>query len=128
LKCNRAPILALFGKPEGILVDYPPDRRFSRRFPACVDKQSFVTNTTAFLVNVDLLKQAPITTWNNYTPDEYGFYANVNPTVPHPRWNQSSERFLGSSSLRRAGKNCTVGSISLPFWPCCTISDSSRAT
>lgn len=48
------------------------------------------------IVRIDLLKRAPMTTWNNYAPDEYGFYANVNPAVPHPRWSQSSERVLGS--------------------------------
>lgn len=48
------------------------------------------------IVKIDLLKQAPITTWNQYAPREYGFYANVNPAVPHPRWSQSSERVLGS--------------------------------
>jgi sulfoxide reductase catalytic subunit YedY len=33
-------------------------------------------------------------------PDEYGFYANVNPDVPHPRWSQSSERRIGELSRR----------------------------
>jgi sulfoxide reductase catalytic subunit YedY len=48
------------------------------------------------IVKIDLLKRAPVTTWNRFAPDEYGFYANVNPAVPHPRWSQSSERVLGS--------------------------------
>jgi sulfoxide reductase catalytic subunit YedY len=48
------------------------------------------------IVKIDLLKRAPVTTWNQFAPDEYGFYANVNPAVPHPRWSQSSERVLGS--------------------------------
>lgn len=56
------------------------------------------------VVKIDLLQRAPITTWNQFAPDEYGFYANVNPAVPHPRWSQSSERVLGSGffSPRRA--------------------------
>jgi sulfoxide reductase catalytic subunit YedY len=34
-------------------------------------------------------------------PNEYGFYANVNPDVPHPRWSQSSERRIGERGRRR---------------------------
>jgi len=45
---------------------------------------------------IELLKNPPITTWNKFAPNEYGFYANVNPEVPHPRWSQYSERPLGS--------------------------------
>ena len=48
------------------------------------------------IVKIELLKRAPLTTWNKYAPREYGFYANVNPSVPHPRWSQISERQLGS--------------------------------
>ena len=48
------------------------------------------------IVKIELLKNAPITTWNKYAPNEYGFYANVNPSVPHPRWSQFSERQIGS--------------------------------
>jgi methionine sulfoxide reductase catalytic subunit len=48
------------------------------------------------IVKIELLKNAPITTWNKYAPEEYGFYANVNPSVPHPRWSQFSERQIGS--------------------------------
>jgi len=48
------------------------------------------------IVKIELLKKAPLTTWNRAAPNEYGFYANVNPAVPHPRWSQSSERQLGS--------------------------------
>ncbi|NOS74653.1 MAG: protein-methionine-sulfoxide reductase catalytic subunit MsrP, partial [Methyloglobulus sp.] len=49
------------------------------------------------IVKIELLKSAPLTTWNKYAPNEYGFYANVNPSVPHPRWSQISERQIGSS-------------------------------
>jgi len=48
------------------------------------------------IVKIELLKKAPITTWNKSAPNEYGFYANVNPAVAHPRWSQNSERQLGS--------------------------------
>lgn len=49
------------------------------------------------IVRIELLAQQPITTWNQQAPDEYGFYANVNPEVPHPRWSQATERPLASS-------------------------------
>ena len=39
----------------------------------------------------------PATAWNNAAPDEYGFYANVNPTVDHPRWSQRTERRIGET-------------------------------
>lgn len=48
------------------------------------------------IVKIELLKKPPLTTWNQSAPQEYGFYANVNPAVPHPRWSQNSERLLGS--------------------------------
>ncbi|MDZ4151811.1 protein-methionine-sulfoxide reductase catalytic subunit MsrP [Methylicorpusculum sp.] len=48
------------------------------------------------IVKIELLKKAPTTSWNKFAPGEYGFYANVNPNVPHPRWSQNSERLLGS--------------------------------
>lgn len=48
------------------------------------------------IVKIELLKRPPLTTWNKSAPHEYGFYANVNPAVPHPRWSQNSERQLGS--------------------------------
>ncbi|MDD4916088.1 MAG: protein-methionine-sulfoxide reductase catalytic subunit MsrP [Methylococcales bacterium] len=47
------------------------------------------------IIKIELLRNAPVTTWNLSAPNEYGFYANVNPTVQHPRWSQSSERLLG---------------------------------
>lgn len=48
------------------------------------------------IVKIELLKYSPLTTWNIAAPTEYGFYANVNPDVSHPRWSQNSERQLGS--------------------------------
>ena len=47
------------------------------------------------IVRIRLLEQQPRTTWAIVAPDEYGFYANVNPTVDHPRWSQAKERRLG---------------------------------
>jgi sulfoxide reductase catalytic subunit YedY len=51
------------------------------------------------IVKIAFLEKQPQTTWNIVAPDEYGFYANVNPTVDHPRWTQASERRIGE--LRR---------------------------
>ena len=47
------------------------------------------------IVKIRFTEQQPRTTWNVVLPDEYGFYANVNPTVDHPRWSQARERRLG---------------------------------
>jgi len=47
------------------------------------------------IVRLRFTEQMPRTTWNIVLPDEYGFYANVNPTVDHPRWSQAKERRLG---------------------------------
>jgi len=49
------------------------------------------------IVRIRLLPNAPQTTWHRSAPNEYGFYANVNPEVPHPRWSQRSERVLGAN-------------------------------
>ncbi len=38
--------------------------------------------------------------WSTIAPDEYGFYSNVNPNRPHPRWSQTSERRIGEFSRR----------------------------
>ena len=47
------------------------------------------------IVRIRFTETQPETTWNQLGPDEYGFYANVNPAVDHPRWSQASERRLG---------------------------------
>jgi sulfoxide reductase catalytic subunit YedY len=51
------------------------------------------------LVRIRLTREQPATTWNVVAPREYGFYANVNPEVDHPRWSQARERRIGK--LRR---------------------------
>lgn len=48
------------------------------------------------IVRISLVADEPPTTWNMLQPSEYGFYANVNPTVDHPRWSQATERRVGS--------------------------------
>lgn len=49
------------------------------------------------IVRIRLTRRQPPTTWHRLQPDEYGFYANVNPHVDHPRWSQAYERRLPSS-------------------------------
>jgi sulfoxide reductase catalytic subunit YedY len=47
------------------------------------------------IVRIRLQAQPPTTSWNRSAPGEYGFYANVNPEVDHPRWSQARERRIG---------------------------------
>src|SRR5437867_3666590 len=51
------------------------------------------------VVKISLVADEPPTTWNIQAPDEYGFYSNVNPNVPHPRWSQAQEHRIGTSSF-----------------------------
>lgn len=46
------------------------------------------------IVKIEFTKEQPSTLWNRLAPKEYGFYANVNPEVSHPRWSQASERVI----------------------------------
>jgi sulfoxide reductase catalytic subunit YedY len=52
------------------------------------------------IVQILLVKDQPVNTWNAVGPDEYGFYSNVNPKVSHPRWTQATERRIGEFGLR----------------------------
>ncbi|HEU5180829.1 MAG TPA: protein-methionine-sulfoxide reductase catalytic subunit MsrP [Candidatus Polarisedimenticolia bacterium] len=52
------------------------------------------------IVKIRLTEEQPRTTWNVAAPDEYGFYANVNPAVDHPRWSQATERRIGELQRR----------------------------
>jgi len=52
------------------------------------------------IVRIRFTEQQPINTWNRAAPNEYGFYANVNPAVDHPRWSQAKERRLGEFTKR----------------------------
>jgi methionine sulfoxide reductase catalytic subunit len=47
------------------------------------------------LVRIKFVEHQPATAWNEFAPNEYGFYSNVNPHVDHPRWSQAKERRLG---------------------------------
>ena len=47
------------------------------------------------ITKIRFVEREPPTTWNRMAPNEYGFYANVNPEVDHPRWSQAKERRIG---------------------------------
>ena len=53
------------------------------------------------IVKIELVDTEPNTMWSTIAPNEYGFYANVNPEVSHPRWSQASERRIGESGRRK---------------------------
>ncbi|MBE0410843.1 MAG: protein-methionine-sulfoxide reductase catalytic subunit MsrP [Anaerolineales bacterium] len=52
------------------------------------------------IVKIDLVEDMPLSLWMNAAPNEYGFYANVNPNVSHPRWSQTTERRIGDIGRR----------------------------
>jgi methionine sulfoxide reductase catalytic subunit len=53
------------------------------------------------IVKIELVNYQPSSLWMQMAPDEYGFYANVNPNVDHPRWSQATERRIGESGRRK---------------------------
>ena len=52
------------------------------------------------IVKIELTDTQPATLWSTAAPNEYGFYSNVNPNVPHPRWSQATERRIGELARR----------------------------
>ena len=50
------------------------------------------------IVRISLVESQPATSWNTLSPEEYGFYSNVNPEVDHPRWSQAAERRIGDGA------------------------------
>jgi methionine sulfoxide reductase catalytic subunit len=58
------------------------------------------------LAKIEFVAEQPKTLWNQLAPNEYGFYANVNPNVDHPRWSQRSERVIGAGFF--SGKQPTL--------------------
>jgi sulfoxide reductase catalytic subunit YedY len=53
------------------------------------------------IVKISLVDEMPTSLWMAAQPREYGFYANVNPEVPHPRWSQATERRIGEAGRRK---------------------------
>lgn len=60
------------------------------------------------IVKITLTDHQPPTTWNRLAPREYGFYANVNPVIDHPRWSQSTERFIGQGNVLSSRRQKTL--------------------
>jgi sulfoxide reductase catalytic subunit YedY len=58
------------------------------------------------LAKIDFVAAQPKTLWNEMAPNQYGFYANVNPEVDHPRWSQATERIIGGGFF--GGKKPTL--------------------
>jgi sulfoxide reductase catalytic subunit YedY len=63
------------------------------------------------IVKIEFVETQPKTTWNELAPDEYGFYANVNPAVDHPRWSQKTERRIAGDGFNVFGNRMPT----LPF-------------
>jgi len=63
------------------------------------------------IVKIEFVEAQPKTTWNELAPDEYGFYANVNPAVDHPRWSQKTERRIAGEGFNVFGNRVPT----LPF-------------
>ena len=51
------------------------------------------------IVNIKLVEKMPTSSWMKASPNEYGFYSNVNPAVDHPRWSQATERVIGGGII-----------------------------
>ncbi|MCP8895479.1 protein-methionine-sulfoxide reductase catalytic subunit MsrP [Shinella daejeonensis] len=60
------------------------------------------------IVRITLTDRKPPSTWNLAAPDEYGFYANVNPKVDHPRWSQATENRIGEGGFFGANRRPTL--------------------
>ena len=61
------------------------------------------------IVRIELTRSQPATFWNTLVPHEYGFEANVDPDVPHPRWSQRTEKMLGTGERRPTLKHNGYG-------------------
>ena len=53
------------------------------------------------IVSIDFVEKRPKTFWETAQPNEYGFWANINPNFDHPRWSQKTERMLGTNQQRK---------------------------
>ena len=68
------------------------------------------------IVRIDFVERMPYTTWNDMAPHEYGFYANVNPAVDHPRWSQARERRIGEFRKRETLPFNGYGNLVAPMY------------
>ena len=60
------------------------------------------------IVRITLTDKQPLNTWQVTNPQEYGFYANVNPAVDHPRWSQATERRIGEGGFFSSNRHPTL--------------------
>lgn len=60
------------------------------------------------IVRITLVEDEPVTSWSRMQPSEYGFYANVNPEVDHPRWSQASETRIGEGGFFNSARRPTL--------------------
>ncbi|MBV2144146.1 protein-methionine-sulfoxide reductase catalytic subunit MsrP [Falsochrobactrum sp. TDYN1] len=60
------------------------------------------------ITRISFVEKQPPTSWQRQAPNEYGFYANVNPEVDHPRWSQATERRIGEDSFFSSGRRPTL--------------------
>ena len=69
-----------------------------RRSAASTVRCSATGKSAKSLARIELLRSRPETFWSRLEPREYGFYANVDPATPHPRWSQARERLIDTGS------------------------------
>ncbi len=84
-------VTGLYGK------DLPPQNGAPLRL-AVPWKYGFKSGKS--IVKIEVTEEMPATFWSTAAPEEYGFHANVNPEVPHPRWSQRDERRIGETKRR----------------------------
>jgi sulfoxide reductase catalytic subunit YedY len=69
------------------------------------------------VVAIEFVKERPKTFWETAGPTEYGFWANVNPTFPHPRWSQATERLIDTNEIRPTQIFNGYGEWVAPLYP-----------
>jgi len=69
------------------------------------------------IVSIEFVKDRPKTFWETVGPDEFGFWANVNPNFPHPRWSQAEERMIGTNERRPTQIFNGYGKWVTPLYP-----------
>jgi sulfoxide reductase catalytic subunit YedY len=69
------------------------------------------------IVTIEFVKDRPKTFWETVGPTEYGFWANVNPNFPHPRWSQATERLIDTNEVRPTQIFNGYGEWVAPLYP-----------
>ena len=89
---------------EVTVVDHRPAYLTPERFPPplrIVLPWKYGFKSAKAIVRIRFTEKEPVNSWKVSAPQEYGFYANVNPNVDHPRWSQASEQRIGESGRRK---------------------------